>query len=322
MRLFRALLRVWQPVSPRAAAWLADRLFFTAPRHRLSHAARAFLATGRRFTLRVDGRRVVGWSWGPLDGTAPVVYLSHGWASRGSRLAAFIEPLRAAGQAVVTYDAPGHGASGRGMSSMPEFARALRAVVAHTANGRAPRAVIAHSLGCAGAALALSWGLEVGRLVFLAPAADPPAWVPPFARALALRPHVMELLRARSERRLRVRWTDLNVCDMARRFSRHAPLLIVHDKNDETVAWNDGALIAAAWPGSQLVTTQGLGHRGVTRDDHVVQQVVDFVKAAAVPKTSRHDSESQRLEYELFYREERYSLNSTPRPSPSPAWGS
>jgi len=304
MRFFRAVLRVLQPVSPTAAAWLAERLFFTAPRRALSAAARAFLASGERFTLSIEGRRVVGWQWGDVR-TAPIVYLSHGWASRGARLAAFTPPLLAAGYAVVTYDAPGNGASARGMTSMPEYARALMAVAAHTSNGRTPHAVIAHSMGCSGTALALSWGLEVERLAFLAPAADPPSWVAPLVRALELRPEVVERLRARSERRLRVNWDELHVCDIARRLPARPPLMIVHDTQDETVAWNDGSAIAAAWPDSRFVSTEGLGHRGVTQDEAVVRQVVEFVTGEPANQTPRGTSDAEHLERELFYREER-----------------
>ena len=326
MRFFRAVLRILQPLSPALAASLAERLFFTAPRRALTPAARAFLATGRRFTLAVSGRRIVAWHWGDVR-QAPVVYLSHGWASRGARLAAFAGPLLDAGYAVVTYDAPGNGASARGLTSMPDYARALLAVVAHAGEGRTPHAVIAHSMGCSGTALALSWGLEVGRLAFLAPAADPPSWLAPFVRALELRPDVVERMRARSERRLGVRWDDLHVCDIARRLERRPPLLIVHDKHDETVAWSDGSAIAAAWPDARLISTERLGHRGVTQDATVVRHVIDFVTrgvADTVKHTSRRDSESQRLEHDLFYRDERYPLNSSPRlrsaPAPAPGW--
>ena len=274
MTLFRWIFRVLQPVSPAAAAWLAERLFFTARRSRLSADARAFLATARQFTLDVEGRRVVGWRWGSAK--QPLVYLVHGWGSRGARLAAFVEPLIAAGFGVVTYDAVGQGESARGMTSMPEFARSLAAVVQREGS---PHAIVAHSMGCAGTTLAMSWGLEVGRggLVFLAPAADPPSWVAPFARQLGLTPTVLDRVRARSERRLRVRWSDLNVCDLARALPARPDLLIVHDEADETVRWQDGSAIAAAWPNARLVTTQGLGHRGVTSDRGVVRQALDFV---------------------------------------------
>jgi len=294
MTVLRSILGVLQPTWPAGAAWLTERLFFTAPRRRASPAARAFLAGGERFTLRVDGRRVAGWRWGNPD--APAVYLSHGWGSRGARLAAFGEPLLAAGYRVVTYDAPGHGASGWGMSSMPEFARTLSAVVARESRGTKPHAVIAHSFGCSGTALALSWGLDVNRLVFLAPAANPPAWVQPFVHALELRPQIIDRVRARSERRIRARWDELDVCDIASRLSHRPPLLIVHDKGDDTVRWDDGAAISRVWLGAELVTTKGLGHRGVTHDGAVIGKVMEFVAGT---------TESRQLEYDLYHREER-----------------
>ncbi|OLC78885.1 MAG: hypothetical protein AUH78_01830 [Gemmatimonadetes bacterium 13_1_40CM_4_69_8] len=297
MSLIRGLMRATQVVAPGLAARLAERLFFTPPRTRASGALRAFLAGGRRFGLRVEGRRVVGWRWGQEGG--PVVYLVHGWGGRGGRLGALVHPLRNAGYAVVTFDAPGHGASGLGMSSIPEFARALTAVVA--LHGPA-HAVIAHSLGAAGTALAVSWGLAARRLVFLAPPMDPAAWLTPFARALALRQEVVAQMQARSERRLRFRWADLDVREMARAMT--VSLLVVHDQGDETVPWRDGAAIAAAWPGARLVTTQGLGHRGVVRVPDVVGEVVAFVAADGAPLPL---DASARLESELFYREARWT---------------
>ena len=298
MTLLRWVFAALQPISPAASAWLAERLFFTARRTRLSAGARAMQASGRRFTLRVEGRRVVGWRWGP--GAAPVIYLVHGWGSRGVRLASFVEPLVALGYAVVTYDAPGNGASGRGMTSMPDYARALAAVVAHQGRDRVPEAIVGHSMGCAAIALALAWGLEARRLVFLAPAADPPAWVLPFAQLLGLRPEVIERVRVRSQRRLRVRWDALNVCDIARRIAR-PPLLIVHDERDDTVRYQDGVAIARAWPEARLITTSGLAHRGVTNDPGVVRQATEFLTQGS------NLTESYALEWEMFYRADRPS---------------
>src|ERR1051326_6661652 len=84
MKFFRAVLRILQSLSPALAAWLAERLFFTAPRRALTPSARAFLATGRRFALTVSGRRIVAWHWG--DGRqAPGRYLTPRVAGGGGR---------------------------------------------------------------------------------------------------------------------------------------------------------------------------------------------------------------------------------------------
>lgn len=71
-----------QAVSRPLAARLAERWFFTPPRRPVSSDVEALLRSGRSFTLRSDGRTVAGWEWG----TGPVVYLVHGWGSRGGRL--------------------------------------------------------------------------------------------------------------------------------------------------------------------------------------------------------------------------------------------
>jgi pimeloyl-ACP methyl ester carboxylesterase len=135
----RGVFGAVQSTSAALAARLAERLFFTPPRRRVTEAVDAFPTAGR-FELRVDGRAVVGWGWG----RGPTVYLVHGWGSRALRMAAYAEPLVTLGHRVVAFDAPGHGESARGMSSMPEFARTLRAVIER--HGPAC-AVIAHSLG-------------------------------------------------------------------------------------------------------------------------------------------------------------------------------
>jgi len=304
MKVFRAVLAVMQPVWPAGAAWLAERLFFTPPRSKRSTSGRAALAGARRFTLQVDGRRVVGWRWGDED--APVVYLVHGWASRGSRLAGFAAPLLAAGYAVVTFDAPGNGASDSGLTSMPQYARALRAVVeaAGPAHG-----LIAHSMGGSATALAMSWGLVVPRAVFLAPAANPAAYVDPFAEALGLSSQVVRRLRERSERRIEFHWSDLDIPALVRERQFDAPLLVIHDREDQRVPWQDGAAIANAWTGAQLVSVTGLGHRGVVTDPATVARSVEFISGGPAPRPEASiTSDAATLERELYRPAERRRL--------------
>jgi pimeloyl-ACP methyl ester carboxylesterase len=152
----------------------------------------------------------------------------------------------------------------------------------------------------------MDWGLAVSRAVFVAPAADPVGFTLRWAKLLGLRADVLARLKASSERRLRFRWDDLDVPRMAAR--RTTPLLVVHDADDPVVPWSEGAAIAAAWPGSRLVTTNGLGHSDVVRAPHVVAQIIEFLSGAVaapqrVPASAR--PEAHDLEQELFFREQR-----------------
>ena len=274
----RVAMRALERTAPRLGAALAERLFFTPPRASLTPPIRALLATGRPFRVRVDDGRVVAWAWGH----GPAVALVHGWGGRGGRLAtAFVAPLLAGGFSVVTFDAPGHGESDGRLSSMPQVARAL-AAVANAAGSLF--GVVAHSMGGSASALAMAQGLQVERAVFIAPAADPARYADDFAKLLAVGPVALAEMRRRSEARLRFRWSDLNVPRMAAALA--APLLVMHDRDDPTVPWAEGAAIASAWRGAELVTTSGLGHRDIVRDPDVVARAVAFLRRVGISDTN------------------------------------
>jgi pimeloyl-ACP methyl ester carboxylesterase len=205
------------------------------------------------------------------------------------------------------FDAPGHGRSGWGRSSAVDFARALRAVASEVGP---VRGVVAHSLGAAAAALALRDGLRVERVALLGPAADPPVWFGRFANALGIPLAVAQRARARSERRLGLRWDAFHVPTMASSFS--AAALIVHDRDDDEVPAGDGAAIAAAWHGARLVETAGLGHFRLLRDAAVIDEVASFLSAGgaacACGVAVEGACESCRIEHELFDREARWDM--------------
>ena len=268
LRAFRALFRGITAISPAAAASLAMALFRRAPRHRDTEEERRTLARAERLPLSLDGRRLAAWRWG----RGPAVLLVHGWGSRGSRLASFVAPLSEAGYSVVAFDAPGHGASAGRLSSLPQFISAIEAVVRHVGP---VEAIVAHSAGGAASTLAMARGLPVRRVVFLAPAADPAGWSERFAELIGLTPGVLERMKRSIERRFGQSWDSFDVLRAAATMT--APLLVFHDRDDRDVAWEDGAAIAAAWPGAELVSTEGLGHRRIVHDPDVVSRAVAFL---------------------------------------------
>jgi pimeloyl-ACP methyl ester carboxylesterase len=301
-QLVRGVFGVLNDTVPGVAARWAERLFFNAPRRSASPRVHAFLATGRFRRFPLNGQRIASWSWGE----GPVVYLVHGWAGRGGQLAAFVPPLVRAGFTVVTFDAPGHGASSGGRTSLLDFARTLRGLVDHFGPAAG---VIAHSLGAAATARALGEGLQVGRAVFIAPPADPGDWSRRFADRLGISPEVLQAMQARSERRLGVAWSDLNVPRLGA--GSGAPLLVIHDGDDEEVKHSNGAAIAEAWPDARLVTTHGLGHHRILRDASVVGEAVEFVSAAKPQESAAAGdpfSDPLFLERYMFDRDWRWDL--------------
>ncbi|SEE41695.1 alpha/beta fold hydrolase [Jiangella alba] len=274
LRALRVAFRTLDRVAPSAGARWAAGLWCTLPNtggRRRDERPRP----GERSTLTLpDGRTVAVESWG----FGPPVYLMHGWGGWRGQLGAFVQPLVDAGRRVVAVDAPSHGESGpgqlgRGRATGVEFSEALAAAAGK--HGK-PSAVVAHSLGSAATAVAVLDGLPAARLVLIAPSTTLSDGLALFQRTMGFgertRGRMLTLLERKAGRPL----ADFDVTGLARR-AEVPPTLVVHDRKDKEVPYDDGAALAAAWPEAELVSTDGLGHQRILRDPGVIGLVVDYV---------------------------------------------
>ncbi len=107
-------------------------------------------------------------------------------------------------------------------------------------------------------------------------------------------PRAAQRMADRAERRIGLPLGSFDMVRIAEALPDHPALLVVHDRHDaETPAAGSEAL-AAAWPGADLLLTEGLGHRRVLWEDAVVERVSGFVAAAAVQRPVRTLSRSSR----------------------------
>ncbi|HEX6231977.1 MAG TPA: alpha/beta fold hydrolase [Jiangellaceae bacterium] len=225
-------------------------------------------------TVTLPGNRQVAVeSWGE----GPRVYLVHGWGGWRGQLGAFVEPLAARGHQVVAFDAPSHGESSPGRqgprrSTGLEMMEALQAVVG--AYGP-PAAIVAHSLGAATTAWSIRDGLAAPeRLALIAPTVGPVPYIRAMARMLGFTDRTRNAMINRFEAMFGRPIGDFDVLTVG---AGMPPTLIIHDQRDKEVAFGEAEQIAAAWPSSQLVSTDGLGHQRILRDSSVVSKVVDYV---------------------------------------------
>lgn len=273
----RTRLRVLGVVAPRAAGAEVLRLWCTLPG-----------GAGRRKDFRPSPGELVELTarrGGPMVaevwGEGPVVYLVHGWGGWRGQLGAFVAPLVAAGHRVVAFDAPGHGDSGPsvmgpGRSTLVEVMEALE--VAAERFGE-PVGIIAHSMGTTAASKALREGaVRTDRLVLVAPNHDVVDVIAQVARTLRLSARVQTLLHAGIEDFVGHPLSDFDLEPMGAD-GRLPQTLVVHDRQDKETPYVVGERIASAWPTATLVTTDGLGHQRILRDDVVVDLAVRHVTA-------------------------------------------
>ena len=267
-------IKTTAPVLSRVAPGLASRWLgrlFLRPLPRKAPAREAQWLRGATpgWVPYDNERKLRTYTWGDEGPTAVLV---HGWGGAGPQMAAFVEPLRRAGYRVVAFDHKGHGESDGKISALPEFARGL----AQVAQAVGPIAgVVAHSLGCAATAIAIDEGLKVERAVFIAPPEDPAIYLNRAADYLQFTRAVAHRTRRRIERHFDVSFDRARISGFAHRLD--VPLLVIHDEGDEEVFFWEGKALTESWPNARIVATQGLGHRRIVRDPHVVATGTDFI---------------------------------------------
>jgi pimeloyl-ACP methyl ester carboxylesterase len=268
--ILRTAFRTVGSVAPGVAARWAETIFCRPPRHEPRASEEAFLLTGERRTLRSEDQDLAVWSWGE----GPVVVLAHGWGGRAGRFSTIAGELVSAGFRVVLFDAPAHGASMGEQASLPQFARALGEVGAAVGP---VYGLVGHSLGGAAVSLAMQRGLNAKRAVLLAAPADVFLFSHAFAQHLRIPPRARDVMQQNLATRLQFRWEELHIPTLVR--SLTTPALIIHDLHDADVPYGHGEEIAHAWPGAELFTTTGLGHRALLRNPEVIRRTVEFLKA-------------------------------------------
>ncbi|QNP40634.1 alpha/beta hydrolase [Lysobacter solisilvae (ex Woo and Kim 2020)] len=268
------LLGAW--LAPEAVVRKAAHLFTRPFASSRSRALAAPTLGAAELELDVDGTRIHAYVWGDPR-QQPYVLFAHGWSSHGTRVASWLQPLRAAGYAVVAFDQAGHGRSSGTHTTLPDFTCHLLAVARHFGPAAA---LIGHSFGGAASALALARGLEAQRAILIAPAADPLAAVERFSSLVWLPAYLGRRMFARFEQAMRFEADELQAHNNVQKIGR--PALIVHDVEDREVPWSEGERYARFWRDSRLLSTRGLGHNRIADDAGVIAAALRFLRGEEV----------------------------------------
>lgn len=263
------LLSLRAILMPESTARLTQRLMFS-PRRLTSQASEIeFLKSASQYEIRFGSDCACTYTWG--EGEQQVL-LVHGWSGGASQLISFVQPLLEKGFRVVTLDMPAHGSADGRMSSVIHFVRALTAVQKEFGPFYA---IVAHSLGAAAVTQAMSTGMKVSRVVFVAPVTSYNMVWEGFRHMLGVPQKLVNDARVEAERWLSISFNNIEPVALATDID--APLLVIHDQDDRECSFRYGEQLVAAWAGAKLIPTQRLGHVRILRDPEVVRASVDFL---------------------------------------------
>jgi pimeloyl-ACP methyl ester carboxylesterase len=272
IKLMGGLLSLVGSFWPALTSYFAYRIWFRTPRYKESRRERKWQTSARTDNEIIEGKNICFYRWGKT--TAGYVLLLHGWSGRATQLGAFIQPVNTQGVDVISFDAPGHGASDGDATTIFEIANVVNETVKKHG---VPLAIIAHSFGCMVAALAIrQYQLPVKKLITISCPTDSHYLVAGFAMHFRLNQKVM----AQFDHRLMKQFgqdvyektsADKNLAGLP------VELLAIHDKNDRIVSWQQTEKLVKAIPQAEAYYTRKLGHQRLLRDESLIKKVMDFV---------------------------------------------
>ncbi|MBL8551382.1 MAG: alpha/beta fold hydrolase [Hyphomonadaceae bacterium] len=205
-------------------------------------------------------------------GEGPAALLVHGYEDDNSIWTAMIDALTQSARAVVALDLPAHGFS-EGAACFPSDAADVLAPVA-AALGPI-QSVVAHSMGCVAAAMAIDKGLKAERFAVIAsPTRINGRWRR-MAEAMGVPDDVAEKARTLYQARVGPARTDLDPAQVFRRL--RTKMLFVHSIDDERTPFAGVQDVADACRDAQVLAVAGHDHRGVAMDKDVVARIAEFV---------------------------------------------
>jgi len=264
----------------------AYQLWFTTTKFKTSTYELSVLELAKKEFIEVNNIKVAVYLWQhkTIKPIATLLFI-HGWTGRGSQIANYVEQLTQLGYRVISFDGPAHGNTPGKQTSMLEMTDVVLALNKKYGDFDA---AITHSFGGMILTFAMSLGLKLDRAALICPPNNFQIILDNFQHVLQLPDCVMQVM----VRRTFSTYGQIvrNLVDMESNVKNlSCKALIIHDEDDLEISWHSSEKIAQAWPGAQLVKTQGLGHRRIVRDQQVIEHIIDFLDTeTASPKQSMH----------------------------------
>ena len=254
---------------PVKAGRVAASLVLKPRKRPRAEAEMKFWSEGVPVPLR-SGRAVRSW------GEGPVIWLIHGWESRGATFYQLVPELVQAGFNTMVWDGPAHGDSPGERTHVPYQARCLAEDIQQIHADEQPYALIGHSFG--GASFALLWQMIQlpPRVVILAAPTRIDQVFSRMAQLLRLGKRSTQAFIIAVEAETGYSMAEASLIQQD--FSTETDVLVMHDAEDQEVPFADFQALQSHWQGGKFIATQGLGHKHIKQDKAVFSEILRFLK--------------------------------------------
>jgi pimeloyl-ACP methyl ester carboxylesterase len=271
LRVVRWAFPKLERISTRWAVAYFEKIFFTPLRYKTPFKEKEFESSAHLFEIKWKVK-IQGYEWG--DSNKPYVLVIHGWAGRATQFRKFIPALIESGYRVIGFDGPAHGKSEGKRTTLYEFEEVLKKIVELKGS---PVATIAHSFGGGAALYATMQGLPIKKLINIASPTIADEIVKSYLRAVGGSWKTGLAFKKLIHERYGKPFEEFTAMHFIKEIN-DLDLLLIHDADDKDVLIVQAQELIKAYPTGNLLTTHGLGHNRILKDDKIILACLDFIR--------------------------------------------
>lgn len=255
--------------APEKVAKKAFDVFSTVRKGKVSAAQAPFLDIAKDKVHHVADYQIQAYHW---IGNGPTVVLVHGWESNVWRWHKLIAKLQQADFNIIAFDAPAHGYSSGKLFHVPLYAEVLEKIIQYYR----PQHLVGHSVGGMTALFHEYYypGAAIDKIVTIGAPSEFHEIMAQYQAILGLNAKVMQAMDNHLFSRFGFHIREVSSARYVKTNTKKGVLF--HDRSDNIAPYHASESVNAAWKGSRLFSTDGLGHS--MHQDEVNDQLIAFLK--------------------------------------------
>ena len=267
----RYTARILKEISPFLASRFAARLFLTPFKYKLPEREKKMDQKSVQTRMKVPafGKEIVVYHYGDSPNK---ILLVHGWSGRGTQLSYIAEALLHAGYSTISFDAPGHGKAPGKSSIMTQFIESIHFLDKEFGPFDA---AVGHSLGGMASLRAIKEGMKIKKLVIIGTANSVTHITREFNENLGMNKKIADKMKAYFDEKFGEDMDNYSGAVSAKAVK--IPTLVIHDKQDVDVHVSSAYEIDRALENSEIMITEGQGHRRILGDKQVINKITTFL---------------------------------------------
>lgn len=268
----KSVVKVLCFLFPQLMTNLAYKKLTNPQIHKLRPYEIDFLETATKETLPFLNFTIQLYQWGNPQNES--VLLIHGWEGQAGNFSDLIPKLLQQNYYVIAFDAPSHGFSSKGTTSLFEFSDLVAILIERFNCSK----ITSHSFGGVATTYALyrNPALKIDKYALLTTPDKFSQRIDTVADVVGISEKVKQRLIQRLEQEMNIDVQSIGVSLFVQTISVQEAL-IIHDKNDRVIPLEQSQNVQHHWKNCSLKVIEGTGHFRILRTESVLDDLVQFL---------------------------------------------